>query len=70
MLEPKGSKFSRPKTEYLKCRFSSGEGGIEEVITIRGVAFPRVEKFIYMGSIIQEEGDIDEDINQQIKVGW
>jgi len=31
---------------------------------------PKVGKFKYLGSIIQRNGDIDEDINQQIRVGW
>ena len=35
-----------------------------------GVVRTRVEKFKYLGSIIEEKGDIDEDINHCIKVGW
>ena len=35
-----------------------------------GVVIPRVEKFKYLGSIIEDKGDIDEDINHRIKVGW
>ena len=31
---------------------------------------PKVEKFKYLGSIIQQNGDIDEDINQHIKADW
>ena len=34
------------------------------------MAIPKVKKFKYLGSIIQQKGDIDEDINQCIKVGW
>jgi len=30
---------------------------------------PKVAKFKYLGSIIQQKGDIDEDINQRIKAG-
>ena len=43
-------------------------GGKE--VTMGGVAILRVEKFRYLGSIIEEKGDIDEDINQQNRVGW
>ena len=53
----------RPKTEYLKCYFSSGEGGIKDIVTMEGVAILRVENFSYLRLIILEEGDIDEDIN-------
>ena len=31
------------------------------------MTIPKVEKFKYLGSIIQQKGDIDEDINQGIK---
>jgi len=61
--------LSRSKTEYLRYGFSgvvrdSGE------ITMGGVVIPRVEKFKYLGSIVEQRGDIDEDINHHIRVGW
>jgi len=59
---------SRSKTEYLHCYFSGREDAGEEVI-LDGRAIPKVDKFKYLGSIIQRNGDIDEDINQRIKVG-
>jgi len=39
-------------------------------VTIDWITIPKVEKFKYLGSIIQQNEDIDEDINQRIKVGW
>ena len=68
-LEAIGFKLSRSKIEYLKCRFSGGEGSNEDEVSLGHVPIPKVEKFRYLGSIIQEEGDIDEDINQRIKIG-
>ena len=38
-------------------------------VTLDGRSIPKVDKFKYLGSIIQQNGDIDEDINQRIKVG-
>jgi len=35
-----------------------------------GVVIPRVDKFKYLGSIIEERGDIHADINQPIRVAW
>jgi len=35
-----------------------------------GVVIPQVEKFKYLGSIIEKRGDIDADINQCIRVAW
>ena len=51
------------------CGFSGVERDGREV-TVGGVVVPRVEKFKYLGSIIEERGDIDEDINHRIRVGW
>ena len=68
-LESKGFRLSRSKTEYLRGRFSGVESDGGEV-TLGGVAVPRVEKFKYLGSIIEERGDIDADINQRIRVAW
>jgi len=68
-LEAKGFRLSRSKTEYLHCHFSAEEGGVANEIAIEGVVIPRVEKFKYLGSIIHEDREIDEDINQRIKSG-
>jgi len=55
-------------TEYLHCRFSAGEEGVVDEVTIEGAAISRVERFRYLRSIIQGNGEIDEDINQRIKI--
>ena len=34
------------------------------------VVIPRVEKFKYLASIIEEGGDIESDVNHRIRVGW
>jgi len=44
-----------------------GDGG---EVTLGGEAIPRVDKFKYLGSIIEKRGDIDDDINHRIKVRW
>ena len=61
--------MSRSKTEYLHCRFSVGEGDVENEVALMGEVKPRFERFRYLGSIIQGNGEIDEDINQRIKIG-
>jgi len=68
-LEYRGFRVSRSKTEYLHCCFSGREGAGGD-ITIDGVPIPKVEKFRYLCSIVQQNGEIDEDINQCIKVSW
>ena len=55
-LEAKGFRLNRSKTEYLHCRFSAGEGGVASEVVIEGAVIPRVKRFRYLGSIIQENG--------------
>jgi len=69
-LEAKGFRLSRSKTEYLHCRFSAEEGDVASEVPMEGAIIPRVERFRYLGSIIQENGEIDDDFNHRIKVGW
>ena len=57
----KGFRLSRSKTEYLHSHFSASEGGVAN--EVEGAVIPRVERFRYLGSIIHENGEIDEDIN-------
>jgi len=56
--------LSRLKTEHLHCRFSTREEGVVDEITMEGAIISKVERFRYLGSIIQGNGEIDEDINQ------
>ena len=59
--------MSRSKTEH--CCFSGTVDARGEV-TLDERSIPKVNKFKYLGSVIQQNGDIDEDINHRIKVGW
>jgi len=69
-IEAKGFRLSRLKTEYLHYRFSAGEGGVASEVATEGAIIPMVERFRYLGSSIQENEEIDEDIYHRIKVGW
>ena len=55
-------RLSKSKTEYLKYGFSGEEIGGEEVI-MGDITIPRVEKFKYLFSIIEEKVDIGIDID-------
>jgi len=68
-LEAKGFRLSKSKTEYLHCRFSAEKGGVASKVVIEGAIIPMVERFRYLGSIIQGNREIDEDINHRIMVG-
>jgi len=67
--ESRGFRVSRSKIEYLHCCLSGrvDEGG---EVTLGGRSTTKIDKFKHLGSIIQENGDIDEDISQRIKVCW
>ncbi|XP_026428569.1 uncharacterized protein LOC113324463 [Papaver somniferum] len=68
-LEAKGFRLSRTKTEYLKCDFD--ETGTEDgELLLDGQIVPRKESFRYLGSMIQSDGDIKEDIRHKSQEGW
>jgi hypothetical protein len=68
-LESKGFRLSRTKTEYMRCGFSTTTRKEEEV-SLDGQVVPRKDTFRYLGSMLQKDGDIDEDVNHRIKAGW
>ena len=61
--EAKCFRLSRSKTEYLHCRFSADDGGVVSKVAIESAIITRVERFRYLGSTIQGNGEIDEHIN-------
>jgi hypothetical protein len=68
-LEAKSFRLSRSKIEYLKCDF--GATTQEEVdVRLDGLEIPKKDIFRYLGSMLQKDGDIDEDVSHRIKVVW
>jgi len=68
MLESKGFRLSRTKTEYMRCDF--GATHEEGDVSLEGQVVPKRDTFRYLGSMLQRDGDIDEDVSHKIKVGW
>jgi hypothetical protein len=68
-LEAKGFRLSRSKIEYMKCDFSATTQE-EWDVRLDGQVVPKKDTFRYLGSILQKDGDIDEDLSHRIKVGW
>ncbi|XP_016489920.1 uncharacterized protein LOC107809760 [Nicotiana tabacum] len=52
-LESKDFKLSRPKTEYLECKFNNGMYEEEVEVKISTQAIPKRDSFKYLESIIQ-----------------
>ena len=66
-MESKGFRLSRTKTEYMRCGFSTTYEG---EVSLDGQVVPQKDTFRYLGSMLQEDGGIDEDVNHRIKAGW
>jgi hypothetical protein len=68
-LEAKGFRLSSSKTEYMKCDFcatTQEEGDLR----LDGQVVPKKDTFRYLGSMLQKDGDIDEDVSHRIKADW
>lgn len=70
VLESKGFRISRGKTEYMQCKFGGMMDESDLEVSLGGQALLTTNKFKYLGSIIQDNGEIDEDVSHRIKVGW
>ena len=66
-LEERGMKISRSKTEYM-CASSVEEDG--NSIILDGEEIKRVQKFKYLGSIVEASGGIDQEVRHRIQAGW
>jgi Reverse transcriptase (RNA-dependent DNA polymerase) len=68
-LESKGFRLSRTKTEYMRCQFS-GKNLDDGDISLDGRVVPMNDTFRYLGSMLQSEGAIDEDVSHIIRAEW
>jgi hypothetical protein len=67
-LESKGFRISKTKTEYIRCDFGTtiSEDGD---VSLGGQVVPKKDTFRYLGSMLQRDGDIDEEVSHRIKAG-
>jgi hypothetical protein len=68
-LEVKGFRLSRSKTKYMRCDFSATTQD-EGDVRLDGQVVPKKDTFHYLGSMLQKNGDIDDDASHRIKAGW
>src|SRR5664279_4150873 len=52
----------------MRCSFSTTRH--EEDVSLDGQVVPEKDIFRYLGSMLQNDGDIDEDVSHRIKAGW
>nr|XP_016467665.1 PREDICTED: uncharacterized protein LOC107790271 [Nicotiana tabacum] len=69
-LESKGFKLSRTKTDYLGCKFSVGTHEAEVEVKLDTQVIPKRDSFKYLGSVIQGNEEIDEDVTHRVGAGW
>ncbi|CAH2099151.1 unnamed protein product [Euphydryas editha] len=67
-LENVGLKISRTKTKHLFCDFSGLSSFTH--IALDGVSLPVCSDFRYLGSLIQNDGNVDRDVQNRINAGW
>jgi hypothetical protein len=53
----------------MNCDFSATTQEKEDV-RLDGQVIPKKDTFRYLGSMLQKDGDIDEDVSHRIKTGW
>jgi hypothetical protein len=52
----------------MRCQFS-GENSNDGDVSLDGLV-PMNDTFRYLGSMLQSEGEINEDVSYKIKAGW
>ncbi|KAI5724950.1 hypothetical protein M8J77_009188 [Diaphorina citri] len=58
-------RISRTKTEYMTTK------QVEDIsISLQNERLPSVEKFKYLGSVIEKEGNLTAEIQHRINCGW
>ena len=67
-LESKGFRLSRNKTEYIECEFNKRQTNNDLEVKIGDHIISKVSSFWYLGSIIQNDREIDGDIIHSIKL--
>jgi hypothetical protein len=68
-LEAKDFNLNSSKTEYMKCDFSATTQE-EGDLRLDGQVVPKKDTFRYLGSMLQKNEDIDEDVSHRIKADW
>ncbi|XP_070005115.1 uncharacterized protein [Nicotiana sylvestris] len=69
-LKSKGFKLIKTKTEYMKCKFSANWRELGMNVRLGSHVIPKRGSFKYLGSVIQGDEEIDEDVTHRIWVGW
>ena len=65
-LERRGMQVSRLKTEYLCLN----GGNDDEAVKMEDIKVPRVKKFKFLRSTVQESGSCEREVKKRVQAGW
>ncbi|KAH1237173.1 Craniofacial development protein 2 [Glycine max] len=60
----------KSKSEYMECKFNKRRRVSNSEVKIGDHIIPQVTRFKYLGSVIQDDGGIEGDVNHRIQAGW
>ena len=66
VLERRGMKVSRSKTEY----FCINGGNDDKTVKMEDTKVPRVKEFKYLRSTVQESGGCEREVKKRVHAGW
>ncbi|KAK3559045.1 hypothetical protein QTP86_000049 [Hemibagrus guttatus] len=66
VLERRGMKVSRSKTEYMCVNEREGSGRVR----LQGEEVKKVQEFKYLGSTVQSNGECGKEVKKQVQAGW
>ncbi|KAK3511278.1 hypothetical protein QTP70_034775 [Hemibagrus guttatus] len=66
VLERRGMKVSRSKTEYMCVNEREGSG----TVRLQGEEVKKVQEFKYLGSTVQSIGECGKEVKKRVQAGW
>jgi len=61
-------RLSKSKAEYIECNFSKRRSSSTLGVKVGDHIIPQVTRFKYLGSIVQNDREIEADVNHRIQV--
>ena len=68
-LESKGLKINREKTEHMESRWKGEQEGMSRV-RLQDVFLNKVKEYKYLGTHVEEGGELDREIEKKVQAGW
>ena len=69
-LEDRGLRSSRTKIHFIDFKFGKDNSQGREPVKILGEELQRVHHFKYLGSSVEETGDMTTEISQRVSAAW